>query len=47
MIFRFTNIGDAVNFKAQLTREDDWEHCNIQFTADPYVHIPARILEQA
>ena len=35
VIFRFTNIGDAVNFKAQLTRDEDWEHCNIQFTADP------------
>ena len=35
IIFRFTNIADAVQFKGQLIRDIDWELCNIQFMDDP------------
>lgn len=35
IIFRFTNIADAVNFRGQLLRAEDWEMCNIQFMDDP------------
>ena len=35
IIFRFTNIADAVNFRGQLLRDEDWEMCNIQFMDDP------------
>ncbi|OXV09850.1 hypothetical protein Egran_02385 [Elaphomyces granulatus] len=33
--FRFCSIDDAVRFKAAIVRDDDWEHCNIQFAPDP------------
>ncbi|KAF1983104.1 hypothetical protein K402DRAFT_182606 [Aulographum hederae CBS 113979] len=33
--FRFQNIHDAVNFKAELARDEDWEHCNVFFSDDP------------
>ncbi|ERF71606.1 hypothetical protein EPUS_00595 [Endocarpon pusillum Z07020] len=35
IIFRFTNIADAVTFRGQLLRDEDWEMCNIQFMDDP------------
>ncbi|KAF7507759.1 hypothetical protein GJ744_010060 [Endocarpon pusillum] len=35
IIFRFTNIADAVTFRGQLLRDEDWEVCNIQFMDDP------------
>jgi hypothetical protein len=35
IIFRFTNIADAVTFRHQLTRDEDWDMCNIQFMDDP------------
>lgn len=35
IIFRFTNIADAVTFRGQILRDEDWEMCNIQFMDDP------------
>ena len=35
IIFRFTNIADAVAFRGQLMRDEEWEMCNIQFMDDP------------
>lgn len=35
VVFRFCKIEDAVPFKAALTRNEDWEQCNIFFVADP------------
>jgi hypothetical protein len=35
IVFRFTSISEAVTFKAMLTRDEDWEACNVQFAADP------------
>ena len=35
IVFRFTNIPDAVQFRGQLMRDYDWEMCNIQFVDDP------------
>lgn len=35
IIFRFTNIADAVAFRGQLLRDQEWEMCNIQFMDDP------------
>jgi hypothetical protein len=35
IVFRFTSINDAVTFKAMLTRDEDWEACNVQFAVDP------------
>jgi hypothetical protein len=35
VIFRFTNIADAVGFRHQLLRDDEWEMCNVQFMVDP------------
>jgi hypothetical protein len=35
IIFRFTNIADAVGFRQQLMRDADWEMCNVQFMVDP------------
>jgi hypothetical protein len=33
--FRFANIYDALNFKNELLREEDWEACTIIFAPDP------------
>ncbi|EXJ83421.1 hypothetical protein A1O1_07044 [Capronia coronata CBS 617.96] len=35
ILFRFTNISDAVKFKAELIRDYDWEGCRIDFAEDP------------
>ncbi len=34
MVFRFAKIDHAVNFKATLARDEDWEHCNIHYAMD-------------
>ncbi|KAL4786768.1 cryptococcal mannosyltransferase 1-domain-containing protein [Aspergillus varians] len=33
--FRFCSIDDAVRFRAALVRNEDWEHCNVQYATDP------------
>ena len=33
--FRFCDISDAINFKATIVRDENWEHCNIKFGDDP------------
>ncbi|KAL2819894.1 hypothetical protein BDW59DRAFT_164807 [Aspergillus cavernicola] len=33
--FRFCGIADAVRFRAALVRNEDWEHCNVQYATDP------------
>ncbi|KAI9809554.1 MAG: hypothetical protein M1827_006789 [Pycnora praestabilis] len=33
--FRFCKIQDAVHFKGVLHRDEEWEHCNINFSPDP------------
>ncbi|KAL4800021.1 hypothetical protein BDV19DRAFT_384860 [Aspergillus venezuelensis] len=33
--FRFCSIEDAVRFRAALVRNEEWEHCNVQYTTDP------------
>ncbi|KAF7593989.1 hypothetical protein BBP40_010386 [Aspergillus hancockii] len=35
VIFRFCAIDDAVRFRSMLVRNEQWEHCNIQYAADP------------
>ena len=35
IIFRFCKMAQAVEFKAALTRNEEFEQCNISFTADP------------
>ncbi|KAL2401518.1 hypothetical protein ABEF93_006774 [Exophiala dermatitidis] len=35
ILFRFTNISDAVKFKSELMRDYDWEGCLIEFAEDP------------
>jgi hypothetical protein len=35
VVFRFCKIQDASAFKKSLVRDPDWEHCNIQYEADP------------
>ncbi|KAE8376090.1 cryptococcal mannosyltransferase 1-domain-containing protein [Aspergillus bertholletiae] len=35
VFFRFCSINDAVCFRAVLVRNESWEHCNIQYAADP------------
>lgn len=35
VVWRFCNIADAVTFKGELNRDEDWEACNIGFTEDP------------
>ncbi|KAJ9307194.1 hypothetical protein DTO280E4_9005 [Paecilomyces variotii] len=35
VIFRFCSIEDAIRFKSALVRDDDWEHCNVQYGEDP------------
>ncbi|PWY92911.1 hypothetical protein BO70DRAFT_358038 [Aspergillus heteromorphus CBS 117.55] len=35
VVFRFCSIEDAVRFRAALVRNADYEHCNIQYAADP------------
>ncbi|KAE8826348.1 hypothetical protein CFE70_006684 [Pyrenophora teres f. teres 0-1] len=33
--FRFANIYHALQFKRELHEREEWEHCNIQYAADP------------
>ncbi|OJJ04529.1 hypothetical protein ASPVEDRAFT_54672 [Aspergillus versicolor CBS 583.65] len=33
--FRFCSIDDAVRFRAAIIRNEDWEHCNVQYATDP------------
>ncbi|KAL4917491.1 cryptococcal mannosyltransferase 1-domain-containing protein [Aspergillus aurantiobrunneus] len=33
--FRFCSIDDAVRFRAALVRNEEWEHCNVQYATDP------------
>ncbi|KAL2866411.1 uncharacterized protein BJX67DRAFT_381929 [Aspergillus lucknowensis] len=33
--FRFCSIDDAVRFRSALIRNEDWEHCNVQYATDP------------
>ncbi|KAL3476237.1 hypothetical protein BJX99DRAFT_228126 [Aspergillus californicus] len=33
--FRFCSIDDAVRFRGALVRNEDWEHCNVQYNTDP------------
>ncbi|KAL4964684.1 uncharacterized protein BDV14DRAFT_200735 [Aspergillus stella-maris] len=33
--FRFCSIEDAVRFRAALVRNEEWEHCNVQYATDP------------
>ncbi|XP_014552893.1 hypothetical protein COCVIDRAFT_41025 [Bipolaris victoriae FI3] len=33
--FRFANIYHALNFRRELTDNEDWEHCNIGYAPDP------------
>ena len=35
IVFRFTNIPDAVAFKATMLRDIDWEDADIRFAIDP------------
>ncbi|KAL9129023.1 MAG: hypothetical protein Q9217_002425 [Psora testacea] len=35
IIFRFTDIAHAVQFRGALARDEEWEHCNITYTEDP------------
>ena len=35
VIWRFCNISHAVEFKAALSRDEEWEACNITFADDP------------
>ncbi|CAD6570474.1 MAG: hypothetical protein ASARMPREDX12_003640 [Alectoria sarmentosa] len=35
VVFRFCKVEDAVQFKAALSRDEEWEHCNIHYAADP------------
>ena len=35
VIFRFCKVEDAVQFRAALSRDEEWEHCNIHYAADP------------
>ena len=30
-----SKVEDAVQFKAALSRDEEWEHCNIHYAADP------------
>ncbi|RMD39473.1 hypothetical protein DV735_g5655, partial [Chaetothyriales sp. CBS 134920] len=34
--FLFTNISDAVHFRAELLHDPEWQVCNIQFGQDPF-----------
>lgn len=34
-MFRFCTVQDAVNFKGMLTRDEEWEHCNVHHALDP------------
>ncbi|KAA8617885.1 hypothetical protein PtrSN002B_006406 [Pyrenophora tritici-repentis] len=33
--FRFANIYHALQFKRELHALEEWEHCNVQYIADP------------
>lgn len=33
--FRFCDIREAVVFRAEIARNPDWEHVNVQFHPDP------------
>ncbi|KAF6224921.1 hypothetical protein HO133_010115 [Letharia lupina] len=35
VVFRFCKVEDAVQFRAALSRDEEWEHCNIHYAADP------------
>ncbi|KAL9104988.1 MAG: hypothetical protein Q9163_000160 [Psora crenata] len=35
IIFRFTEIAHAVQFRSTLSRDDEWEHCNVTYAKDP------------
>ena len=35
VVFRFCKVEDAVQFKAALSRDEEWEHCGIHHAADP------------
>lgn len=35
VVFRFCKVEDAVQFKGALARDEEWEHCNIHYAADP------------
>ena len=35
VIVRFCDIRHAVQFKTEITREEEWETCNIHFSPDP------------
>ena len=35
IIFHFGNIEHAVQFRATLARDDDFEQCNLTFATDP------------
>lgn len=35
VVFRFCKVDDAVQFKAARSRDEEWEHCNIQYADDP------------
>ena len=37
VVFRFCKVEDAVRFKAALSRDEDWEQCNIHYAGDPWV----------
>jgi hypothetical protein len=33
--FRFASIYHSLEFKRELTTEEDWEHCTISYAPDP------------
>ncbi|KAF9883203.1 hypothetical protein FE257_003860 [Aspergillus nanangensis] len=35
VIFRFTNVEDAVAFRSVVIRDEQWEQCNVQYSTDP------------
>ncbi|MCJ1465500.1 hypothetical protein MMC07_004118 [Pseudocyphellaria aurata] len=35
VVFRFCSIAHAVSFKQGIVRDEEWEHCNIHYVADP------------
>ncbi|KAL6717111.1 hypothetical protein ACLMJK_005026 [Lecanora helva] len=35
VVWRFCKVEDAVHFKASLSRDEEWEHCNIHHAVDP------------
>lgn len=35
VVFRFCSISNAVEFKQSLQRDEEWEHCNVHYIADP------------